>query len=130
MKELNKDIETRDKIIFGKYKPGKYKYGGTQKFRAMHVDTLKTLLDQDFADPECVKGDSPTIIEFYHFMRMYPEYTAHGYVVSDNEDNYGVVIEGVERGGLAASQFEVRDYMALFGRSDEFNEYTMWCWFA
>ena len=129
MRNLNKDIETRDKIIYGKYKPSRYKFGGTQSFRGMMVDTLKTLIDQNFADPEECQNDSPTISEFYDFMERYPEYTAHGYTVSDTRDDYRVSIEGVEKGSPASIYDELQDYMALFAGADEFNEYTMWCWF-
>jgi len=45
MKELNHDIEARDKIIYGKYRPNKYKFGGVQKFSGMTFKTLTALLD-------------------------------------------------------------------------------------
>lgn len=62
-------------------------------------------------------------------MRMYPEYTSHGYAVSDTRDDYRVSIEGVEKGSPATTNNELRDYMGLFGLADEFNGYTMYCWF-
>lgn len=52
MKELNKDITMRDKILFGKYRPNTYKFGGIRKFDNLDVETLGKLLEMNFADPE------------------------------------------------------------------------------
>lgn len=129
MKELNKDIVSRDKIIFGKYRPNKYKFGGIQKFEGMDVKTLKTLIDNNFADPEDRQNLAPSIQEIYDFMEMYPKYTAHGYAVSDQRDDYRVSIEGVEKGEPSESVKEFTDYMAVFRYSDCFSYETMYCWF-
>ena len=129
MKELNKDIETRDKIIFGKYREATYKHGGVREFEGMTRDTLKQLLDQDFADPDERQNLSPTIIEIYEFMAKYPEYTAHGYAVSNSRDDYRVSIDGVSKGRQSDSVKEYTDYMTLFRYCDEFNPRTMYCWF-
>ncbi len=129
MKKLNRDIETRDKIIFGNYKDSKYRFGGTRSFRGLNVDTLKILLDQNFIDPNETQNASPTVFEIYSFMENYPLYTAHGYAVVDTRDDYRISLEGVEKGGPANSVEELKDYMNLFRYADEFDESTMFCWF-
>lgn len=129
MKELNKDIVARDKIIFGKYRPSTYKFGGIRHFEGLNVKKLKQLLDLNFADPEETQNFAPTIIEIYEFMKKYPEYTAHGYTVVDTRDDYRVSIEGVEKGNPSDSVEEFQDYMNLFSGMDEFDTSTMRCWF-
>lgn len=129
MKKLNRDIETRDKIIFGSYKDSKYRFGGIRSFRGLDVDTLKILLDQNFIDPEETQNESPTVFEIYSFMEDYPSYTAHGYTVVDSQEDYRVSLEGVEKGEPAYSIEELKDYMSLFRGADEFDESTMYCWF-
>lgn len=128
MKELNKDIETRDKIIFGRYRPNKYRYG-TAWFRDMNVKTLRKLLEQNFIDPEETQNESPTVEQIYEFMRRHPEYTCHGYTVAADRADYRVSIEGVEKGSPAANPIEFKDFMDLFGGADEINYRTNYCWF-
>ena len=62
-------------------------------------------------------------------MKQYPTYTAHGYTVSADRDDYRVSIEGIEKGEPAATAEELQDYMALFRWADEFDSSTMYCWF-
>jgi len=62
-------------------------------------------------------------------MHRHKDYLAHGYTTSDDMDNYGVIIEGVEKGVPASSSDEFKDYMSLFSNSDIFDEATMYCYF-
>lgn len=128
-RELNKDVSTRDKLIFGKYSPNRYKFGGIQKFENLDVETLGKLIDQNFAEPENRKNLAPSIGEIYDFMLRYPKYKAHGYAVSIDRDDYSISIEGVEKGEPAESVYEFSDYMAVFRYSDVFYHETMYCWF-
>ena len=129
MKELNKDIATRDKILFGKYRPNTYKFGGIRKFDNLDVETLGKLLEMNFADPEDRQNLAPSIQEIYEFMRKYPKYKAHGYAVSDEREDYRISIEGVEKGEPHESIDEFQDYMNVFRFSDAFDYHTMFCWF-
>ena len=129
MKELNKDILTRDKMIFGKYRPNTYKFGGIRKFDNLDVETLGKLLEMNFADPEERQNLAPSIQEIYEFMRKYPKYKAHGYAVSDEREDYRISIEGVEKGEPHESIDEFQDYMNVFRFSDTFDYHTMFCWF-
>lgn len=127
--EYNKDIETRDKLIWGRYRPRKYAFGGTISFQGMNVKTLRKLINQNFADPEEKQNFAPSIGEIYDFMCTYPAYTCHGYAVSADRDDYRVSIEGVEKGDKTYSVEEFQDYMKLFSNADELNFNTMYCWF-
>lgn len=128
-KELNQDIETRDKMIYGKYRPNKYKFGNICYFKEMPLKTLTQLFDENFIDPDCYKGKAPTAQEILDFITCYPEYSVHGFTVNIDDENYGVYIEGVEKGSPNSSVEEFKDFMALFSAYDSFNEKTMYCWF-
>lgn len=127
--ELNRDIEARDKIIFGKYRPNKYKFNDGQKFECMSDKTLKELIDKGFADPDARKNLGPSVIEVYEFLHQYKKYCAHGYVTSADCDDYGLFIEGVEKGEPSESLQEFTDYMTVFRYSDAFSHETMYCYF-
>ena len=127
--ELNRDIETRDKILFGKYRPSPYEHGGIRYYNGLTVQKLKILIENNFADPEECQNLAPSIGEIYAFMQKYPEYTAHGYAVSIDRHDYRVSIEGVEKGSTFKSIEEFEDYMNVFRFCDEFNPATMRCWF-
>lgn len=129
MKELNKDIAFRDKIIFGKYRPNMYKFTKLRKFDGLDVNALSQLIDENFADPDCCKELAPTISEVYDFMTRYPKYKAHGYVTSLESNKYGVFIEGVDKGEPHETIDEFQDYMNVFRFSDTFDHMTMYCLF-
>lgn len=128
-KELNRDIETRDKLIFGRYRPSKYKFGGTCHFDDLDVDNLEKLIEQNFIDLQGKHNLAPTVEEIYAFMKKYPQYTAHGYTVSADRQDYRVSLEGVEKGVPSDSVDEFKDYMELFRHADEMNVGTMYCRF-
>lgn len=128
--EFNKDIETRDKIIYGRYREKKYKYGGTLHYEGLTVGTMKELMDQKFLDPEERQNSSPTVQEIYDFMCTYPGYTAHGYTVSADRDDYRVSVEGVMKPEQAATPEECQAFLRLFENADELRvEGYMYCWF-
>lgn len=128
-KELNQDIETRDKMIYGKYRPNKYKFGNICYFKEMPLKVLSWLFEQNYIDPNCSKGKAPTSEQILDFLSYYPEYSAHGFTVNIDDENYGVYIEGVEKGETSSSVEEFKDFMSLFSACDSFNEKTMYCWF-
>ncbi len=130
MDRLNKNIEQRDKIIFGKYRASAYKFDGRRKFEHLTHSQLVRLLEEGYANPESRVGNSPLYIQVCDFIEKYPVYMANGYAVGGaDEDDYGVYINGVECGEPAESGEEFQDYMALFGGFDEFDEATMYCMF-
>lgn len=69
--ELNKDIEERDRVIFGKYEPSEY-HSGIRRFCELDVETLEYLFEHEFIDPKERQNLSPTTQEFFDFIKKYP----------------------------------------------------------
>ena len=128
-KELNKDVQMRDVLIFGRYRPKMYEHGGIRRFEGMTRKTLWELLLRGFIDPEDTQNLAPSVKEIYDFMRRNRGYTCHGYAVSVDRDDYRVSIEGVCKGEPAKSPEEFQDFKETFKYADEFNPSIMWCWF-
>lgn len=121
MFEYNRDISTRDKIIFGEYNENDYKDGAIKNFRFLSFDKLKKLVEEKFADPDEVVNESPTIAEYISFMKSHQNFTAHGYCVGTNRDDYRVSIEGLETGSPELT--DGPDLIRFLGKSvpDELN---------
>ena len=127
---MNKDVQKRDTIIFGAYEPAKYT-GGLRLFNNLDVNTLGKLLDEGFADPRERQNEAPSIKRIYNFMRQYPEYKAHGYVVEAERPDCRISVEGVEKQGGYENRKELSDFCKLFGHADELTADAagMYCWF-
>ena len=125
---MNKDIVTRDTMIFGSFDREKY-MGGVRQFNNLPCSILMNLVTEDFADLEETQNDSPTIQEFIKFMKTYKGYTAHGYVVIDTRDDYRVSVEGIEKGDDAESIEELKDFIKLCRWADGLDVDTMSCWY-
>lgn len=125
---MNKDIVTRDTMIFGSFDREKY-MGGVRKFSNLPCSVLMNLVTEDFADPEETQNNSPTIREFIEFMKKYAGYTAHGYVVIDTRDDYRVSVEGIDKGGDADSIEELKEFVKLCRWADDLDVDTMYCWY-
>ena len=119
---MEKDITARDKIIFGKYRPSKYKFDNNAAFEDMPLKTLTQLVVDEYIDLDGTCGSSPRFEEIYEFMKRHPDYTCHGYTTMED-----VVLQGVEKKIPAANVEEFKDYMATFVSPDRMNEGTMWC---
>lgn len=129
MKELNKDVRTRDRLIFGEY--NEYAYGGgVRHFEDLSLATLEKLVAQDFIDLDDQQNDCPTVQAILGFMRTYPDYTAHGYTVSIERGDYRVSLEGVAKDREADTPEELKGFIELFRFADDFCvEGEMYCWF-
>lgn len=125
-----KNVDERDKIIFGeKYKQNKY-LGGCRSFSDLDVDALKQLIDMNFIDLEECQNFSPSVEEFYEFMKSHPCITCHGYAVSPERSDYRVTIEGLEYIGIVTMEMLV-DFVDMFREADEFSVSTngLYCWY-
>ena len=125
--EMNMDIETRDKIIFGSYNPNGY-LGGCKNFKELSLETLKELVALGFADPEETQNYSPTITEFIEFMENHPGYYAHGYTVTDKRPDYRVTIEGIAKDEPCADQDELEAFVLFARHADDFDMNPPYCW--
>lgn len=126
---LNKDIKTRDEIIFDEYDPQKY-VGGIRHYKELTYEQLEELDDKCFLDPEECQNYSPSIAEFMDFMKDHREFTAHGYVVSDTRDDYRVSIEGLFKFGNITYE-ETIEFVDMFRCADEFTctKEELYCWY-
>lgn len=128
--KLNKDVDTRDRIVFGiKYNPEAY-MGGIRRFKNLTYEELVKLRDCNFLDPYDAQNYAPTIEEIMEFMKNHSGFTAHGYVVSPERSNYRLSIEGVEKEGNITNS-DKGAFIELFGDADELTMDDNWlyCWF-
>ena len=126
---LNRDIEKRDEIIFGKYEPKSYQ-GGMCRFENLSLEKLKQLVDLNFIRLEERQNDSPSVREFIEFMEKYSGYTVMGYTISGDRRDYCVSLEGIEKDNYVDSGEEISEFINLFGGADDFDTYHgMYAWF-
>jgi len=120
--KYNKDEKTRNALL------GIHK-GSYVQFSNLNVETLKTLIDSNFADPEENQNDSPTIAEFFEFMREYPEYKAHGYAIGLVRSDYRISIEGLD--GYPKTSDSFTSFVKAFRLADTFNVTAGYvrCWY-
>jgi hypothetical protein len=128
MKKLNEDFAVRNKILFGKKNDDDW-MGGTKHFENMSVNTLAKLLENNFIDPDDTQNSSPTVEEFFEFMKQYPKMKAHGYAVSHERPDYRISIEGLSLEGKYTKKM-LLDFVHFARQSDEFtaDENGLYCW--
>lgn len=126
--KFNRDVHTRDTVLFGGYEPDKYS-GGVRHFAGLTVEGLRQMTGLKFIDPSERQNESPNVKQILKFMEKYPKYTTHGYGISIDRPDYGIVLEGVERGTPCESEQELDDFWKVFSRPDYFVSRTMFCWF-
>ncbi len=123
--ELNKDIETRDKIIFGRYRTKKYAHDDIVHFGGLESDKLGKLITQGFIDSDYkYTKDSPKVSEIHQFLLKYPSYNCYGYATSS-----GIYITGVVKGHACNNPDEFKEFMKLFRNFSKFDVSTMNCLF-
>ena len=133
-KDYNPDWQFRDDVIFGiepeEKRKEAYKWGGIRHFNGLNYKSLCILIGTGFADPEERQNESPSIREIAAFMMKYPAFTAHGYTVSFDRDDYRISIEGVDGSEAELNNVQmIKDFIELFGNADELNADNLYCWF-
>lgn len=118
------DIETRDKLIFGRYRERKYQNGNRPIFSGLNGKTLGELIDKGYIDRMSRYNDAPLVCEIHNFLQRYPKYTCHGFTTPE-----GVFIAGVEKGSPADTPAEFQDFIGVFKNSSELNVQTCYCWY-
>ena len=121
----------RDEVLFHEpFNEDSY-FGGIRHFIGLTYNKWERLLDLRVADPEERQNCAPTCGEIMEFIREHPNFTAHGYTVSPNRDDYRVSIEGV----FCDPGFTTKDLIDtvnLFAGADEFDvseEDGIYVWF-
>ena len=95
---LNRDIQTRDTIIFGSYKESRYGMGGgyAPRFHASRQRIIE-LMNKGFIDPKEAQNDSPTTQEFLDMTDGLDDTVVfEGYTISDTRGDYRVTIDTLE----------------------------------
>lgn len=112
---LNYDVNKRDQLLG--IKNDKY-LGGIAHFKTLDLETLETLIEEKFIDPNDRQNDSPTVLEFYNFMKKYPSVKAFGYAVSAKRDDYRISLEGLISEPTDDEEL-INDFIRLCYNADE-----------
>jgi len=119
--QSNKNSKLRDSMLPNP----QFKYGGDASdyslfsFDNLGSAKLEALIELGFADPEDNQNDSPTIGEILKFLKANPSFTAHGYAVTPERDDYRISIEGVE--GHTGDEQQISEFIKMFGDANEFS---------
>lgn len=129
---LNKaNVNKRDLILFGEdYDPRKY-FGGIRRFTDLSYTGLKKLFDLDVVDPHERQNEAPEVAEFLEFLQDHAGFTAEGYAVSPERDDYRVSLEGVDCDEDFSLE-DLVDFVMTFRFADEFSvdpEEGLHCWY-
>ena len=128
MFDFNKDVETRDKLIFGEYDEEKY-MGGVRRFENVDTETIKKLIDLKFLDPEETQNSSPSTREMVEFAEKWGNYYFDGYVVSKRRTDYRVNLDTISK-FISVDQEEVIAFTKKFRFADEFDaDGTLYAWY-
>jgi hypothetical protein len=94
--KLNRDTNRLNEIIGDSNFCSQDYSGGVRRYKGLTYDMINLLSQEGFIDWNEHQNSSPTIFEFYTFMRYWPEMTAHGYIVHSDRSDYRLSIEGLE----------------------------------
>lgn len=127
MKTLNKDSKTRDGILGLDAARG---FGGIKRFEGATFDTLRDLERRNFLHAEEAHNGAPSIGEIMAFLYRHPDFTAHGYAVDPERDDYRISLEGVSLDRKPSFE-ELSDFARAFRHADDFRiaEDGLFCWF-
>ena len=114
LNRLNKiDYHARDIIL--RVENQKY-IGGLVSFINLDLERLEELIKNKFVKLDSRQNNSPTVQEFYEFMKKYPHTKAHGYAKSDEDGR--VAIEGLHYTSPRISKDLQLDFMKLCRSAD------------
>jgi hypothetical protein len=114
----NMDQDRRDSLIPFKNDRWNAGYlGGIRRYEGLDVEVLGQLINEGFVDLEERQNNAPTIRRFYNFMKRYPEFKAHGYVVDKEREDYRLSVEGVE--GKALSDDAIKAFRNISRGADD-----------
>lgn len=117
--QYNKDSKLRDSML-----PNAYFWSGDAdkydifSFSKLDAVTLETLIQLKFADPDEYQNEAPAIGDILAFLKANPDFTAHGYAVTPERDDYRVSIEGVE--GHTMDERQISEFVKMFRNADDF----------
>ena len=92
--KLNGDAARRDELL-NEAMPGIEVPGGVRYFTGMRPKTLRTLLEEGFADRAERQNAAPSIAELLGYMEAHSGVSAIGYAVDPERDDYRVSVDGL-----------------------------------
>jgi hypothetical protein len=93
---VNRDCRRRDSVLqIDVDWEDEDQHGGIVDFDCIDIEQLAKLLDERFINPDERQNQSPSVVQFFHFMTMHSAARAFGYAVSPLREDYGLVIEGL-----------------------------------
>jgi len=123
---MNKEQKRRDEIM--ELEASNY-VGGLQKFEALTLEQLETLVKEDFVALTDTKKHKPTVNSFLELMKKYPDVEAHGYVIGADREDYRLIIEGLVFLGKVEENLAI-DFKKLCKKADDLrvekNELYSW----
>ena len=129
MFNMNGDVETRDRFLFGEYNKEAYECGGVREFSGISLKDIDFLMENNFLDPEDSPGVFPTAKDIRDFIAKNPEYSAFGYAVSPERRDYGITLNGIERkDGKITDINELKTFVEFARDADEFDMDGYACW--
>ena len=92
---LNRDWQTRDKILGIAVRWGKDDSGGIFRVERLELGVLQQLLSNNFIDSADQQNEAPTVAQIIEFLSRHPGTYAFGYAVSPDRPDYRVSLEGI-----------------------------------
>jgi hypothetical protein len=128
---MNRDIVKRDKILFGELDEDRYgpefngHRGGVRSFHMASLETIETLIAEDFINVDEAQNNSPTIEEFVKFAKQHPndEVFFGGYAVHNSRDDYRVSIDVIKM--FTSNIGSLADFAQEFHGADKFECYRV-----
>jgi hypothetical protein len=118
-------VQERDKIVFGKSLSQKDYGGGIKHFAGLTHQRCQSLINHNHTDPEDRQNDAPSFAQITDFLQRNPSFTAHGYVVSPEREDYRVTLEGVE----SDDDSDIDEFCRMFHDADEFEVSLPRAWY-
>lgn len=113
------NFDLRDQILQPYVVNGSTK-GGITRFKGLPFNMLEELIFKGFVRLGSWNSCGGVEDLFLPFLMRHPDFTAHGYAVSKERPDFGIVIEGIECSSPLAIQTVV-DFANTFRRADDFD---------
>lgn len=125
---MNKNIQMRDTIIFGRYDKDAY-IGGIRMFKQMNITTINRLLENDFIDLDFAQNDAPTNKELIDFLKTHNNFLLGGYTVTDKRNDYRVSFDSIEcTSPDEATQQDKEDFEKLCEYASKYSDADLYAW--
>ena len=130
-RELSRsNAHQRDLVLFNEpFDKQKY-LGGVRRFDSVTYADCQELYRLNVLGPDEQQNCAPPVKDIVEFLRLHPNFRAHGYAVSPEREDYRVSFEGVKCGPGYSMQ-DVWDFFDLFQYPDELiiEPDGIYCWF-